>query len=214
MRYAIFLYDGIEPIDLGATFGVLSIARRVDPTIEMYGISRSAEPIVCANGLRVIPDYEFENYPGCDAFIITGGPGWQKVVNDTLVLAFFENIPEETFICAICTGVMILAASGLLNGHRATTKIETADNEISPIELLKEFYPEVETVESVAVRSGRFFTSGGVSLGIDCVLYLLHELNGKMVAFETARIMEYKRAWHSNAKARPAVGLSTDVTVG
>ena len=74
--YDILIYDGVEPIDLGATFGVLSMARRIAPDLAWAGIARSAGPVACANGLQVTTDYGYDDAPDINELVVTGGPGW------------------------------------------------------------------------------------------------------------------------------------------
>jgi transcriptional regulator GlxA family with amidase domain len=75
MLFGIFVYDGVEPIDL-ATFGVLSMARRIKPEIQICTIGPRAGPIMLASGLKVIADFGIDDAPSCDLVIVTGGPGW------------------------------------------------------------------------------------------------------------------------------------------
>ena len=75
MQFGIFIYDGVEPIDL-ATFGVLSMARRIAPQIEICTIAPRAGPVALANGLKVTADFGIDDAPACDLVIVTGGPGW------------------------------------------------------------------------------------------------------------------------------------------
>ena len=75
MRFGIFIYPGVEPIDL-ATFGVLSMARRIAPQIEIVTIAPAAGQILLSNGLKVIADHGVADAPECDWVIVTGGPGW------------------------------------------------------------------------------------------------------------------------------------------
>lgn len=209
MRYCILIYDGVEPIDLGATFGVLSMARRVDPAIGMLAIAKQAGTVVCANGLRVIADHGFSDAPDLDVIVVIGGPGWKQAAADAATLAYLRALPESTFVAGICTGAMIMAAAGLLNGHTATTKVEVTGDEKPPIDVLKSNYPLVETRRDVAVLSRGRLTSGGVCLGIDGIFYLLKHLHGELLASETARIMEYDRALKANAAVLPHVDLTS-----
>jgi transcriptional regulator GlxA family with amidase domain len=102
-----------------------------------------------------------------------------------------------------------LAASGVLNGGPATTKREVAPPETSPLELMRATYPEIDVRETMLVdRGGKLVTGGGVSLCIDTTLHLLASMLGQRVADETARIMEYQRAWRANRD-----GLAPVVTV-
>jgi transcriptional regulator GlxA family with amidase domain len=206
MKYAILIYDGVEPIDLGATFGVLSMAKRVDASIETFGVANRAGPLTCAGGLRVHADYGFETCPVFDALIVTGGPGWPQAASDPQTLSFLKTLPENALISSICTGAMILAAAGLLQNRSATTKVEVIGEERSPLNVLAERYPATKVAKAVAVMSEGVLTSGGVSLGIDGVLYLIRHLHGVGVAAETARILEYERALKANAAALPPIG--------
>ena len=81
MRFGIFIYDGVEPIDL-ATFGVLSMARRIAPEIEICTIAPRAGPVALANGLKVTADFGIDDAPSCDLVIVTGGPGWTTQAAD------------------------------------------------------------------------------------------------------------------------------------
>lgn len=205
MRYGILLYDGVEPIDVGATFGVLSMARRVEPSLTFFGVARRAGPVVCANGLRVEADHGFADCPSMDVLVVTGGPGWTDAAADAETLAFVRRVAAAGPVASICTGAMILAGAGILDGQTATTKREVVGPEIPPIKLLRERYPGVNVVEASVAESGRVVTSGGVSLGIDGMLHLLARFHGARVANETARILEYQRAWDANRAALPPV---------
>jgi transcriptional regulator GlxA family with amidase domain len=205
--YAILLYDGVEPIDIGATFGVLSMARRVEPSIEMFGVARQSGTIRCANGLTIIADHGYADCPPFDALIVTGGPGWQAAAADHATIAFLKAVPATATPASICTGAMILAAAGSLDGRAATTKTQVIGEERPPLAVLAENYPAIKPEKAVAVLSDGILTSGGVSLGIDGVLYLIRELHGPRVMMETARILEYERALKANAGALPPLGL-------
>jgi transcriptional regulator GlxA family with amidase domain len=94
---------------------------------------------------------------------------------------------------------MILAASGILDDGPATTKREVVAPETSPLEVMRDVYPQIDVREAMLVdRGGRLVTGGGVSLCIDTTLHLLAIMLGQEVADETARIMEYQRAWRAN----------------
>jgi transcriptional regulator GlxA family with amidase domain len=102
---------------------------------------------------------------------------------------------------------MILAASGVLDGGPATTKREVVPPETSPVEVMRKTYPAIDVREAMLVeRPDSVVTGGGVTLCIDTTLHLLAATLGENVANETARIMEYSRAWRANREAfAPAV---------
>ena len=211
MRFAVLIYDDVEPIDLGATFGVLSMARRIAPDIETVALARSLDPVVCANGLKAVPDEDYNSFSGADVLIVTGGPGWMRVAKDPETLEFLKKVSDEVKLVAICTGAMILAAAGLLDGCEATTKVEIAGTEIPPLDILEKDYASITVRPAVAVSSNGRLTSGGGSLGIDGVFYLLAQTHGAHVARDVARIMEYSRALKANAAFAPPVGFTKDV---
>jgi transcriptional regulator GlxA family with amidase domain len=198
LLFGIFVYDGVEPIDL-ATYGVLSMARRVAPEIEICIIAPRAGPITLANGLKVIADFGIENAPGCEMVIVTGGPGWTVQAETPGTLEYVRRVHASGRIASVCTGAMILAASGILEGGPATTKREVVPPEEPPLRLMRLRYPDIDVREAVLVDRGEgVVTGGGVSLCIDTTLYLLGQMLGEHVADETARIMEYQRARRAN----------------
>lgn len=198
MRFGIFIYDGVEPIDL-ATFGVLSMARRIAPEISICTIAPLAGPVALANGLKVTADYGIDNAPACDLVIVTGGPGWTAQVNAPATLDYIRRVHASSRIASVCTGGMILAASGVLDGGPATTKIEVVSPETPPVAVMRETYPDIDVRDAMLVeRPDGVVTGGGVTLCIDATLHLLSDMLGENVARETARILEYSRAWRAN----------------
>jgi transcriptional regulator GlxA family with amidase domain len=197
MRFGIFIYDGVEPIDL-ATYGVLSMARRIAPEIEICTIAPRAGPVALANGLKVSADFGIAEAPPCDLVIVTGGPGWPAQAEAPMTLDYVRRVHGAGRIASVCTGGMILAASGVLDGGAATTKREVVPPEKSPIEVMRANYPEIDVREAILVDTGGVVTGGGVTLCIDTTLHLIAGMLGQHVADETARIMEYWRAWQAN----------------
>ncbi len=201
MQFGIFIYDGVEPIDL-ATFGVLSMARRVAPEIAICTIAPRAGPVALANGLKVTADFGIDDAPPCDLVIVTGGPGWTAQAKASATLDYIRRVHASHRIASVCTGGMILAASGVLDGGPATTKREVVAPETSPLEVMRASYPRIDVREAMLVEGpGGVVTGGGVTLCIDTTLHLLAKMLGERVADETARIMEYQRAWRANREA-------------
>src|ERR1700760_2734411 len=103
MRFGIFIYDDVEPIDL-ATFGVLSMARRIAPEIEICTIAPQAGPVALANGLKVTADFGIADAPSCDCVIVTGGPGWPAQVVAGATLDYVRRVHSAGRIASVCTG--------------------------------------------------------------------------------------------------------------
>lgn len=206
MRFGVLIYNGVEPIDL-ATFGVLSMARRIRPEIALCTIAPQGGTVTLSNGLRVIADYDLASAPICDVIIVTGGPGWVSQTETPETLAFLRARAADTLLASVCTGAMILGASGVLDGRPATTKREVVPPERPPIEVMRERWPAIDVREASLVDAGTIVTGGGVSLCIDATLHLLARLFGQDMADETARILEYQRATEVNRRLFPPVLL-------
>src|ERR1700727_1160654 len=136
MRFGIFIYDGVEPIDL-ATFGVLSMARRIAPEISICTVAPKAGAVALANGLKLTADFGIDDAPSCDVVIVTGGPGWSAQANAPATLDYIRRVHASRRIASVCTGGMILAASGILAGGPATTKREGVPPGISPVAVMR-----------------------------------------------------------------------------
>lgn len=206
MHFGIFIYDGVEPIDL-ATFGVLSMARRIAPQLRISTVAPQAGTVTLANALTVGADYGVGDAPDFDALIVTGGPGWEAQCSHAPTLDYLRNIARsDAVLASVCTGGMILAASGVLDGHAATTKKEVVEGkEVPPLLRMQRDYPQIDAQAALLVDSGRLVTGGGVTLCIDLTLHLLERLLGADVAAETARIMEYTAARAANRKQLPTL---------
>jgi transcriptional regulator GlxA family with amidase domain len=197
MLFGIFIYDGVEPIDL-ATFGVLSMARRIAPHIRICTIAPKAGIVRLSNGLDVVAQFGIANAPVCDIVIVTGGPGWEDQSRSPATLEYVRRIHASNKIASVCTGAMILAASGVLDDTVATTKRAVVAPEISPLARMRDIYPRIDVREAPIVDTGAVVTGGGVSLCIDTTLHILGTMLGEQVAQETARILEYQRAREAN----------------
>src|ERR1700712_3291669 len=114
MLFGIFIYDGVEPIDLAA-FGVLSMARRIAPQIRICTIAPKSGTVRLSNGLDIIAQFGIDDAPVCDIVIVTGGPGWEDQSKSRPTLDYIRRIHASNMVASVCTGAMILAASGILD---------------------------------------------------------------------------------------------------
>ena len=200
-RFGVVVYPGVEPIDIGGTVGVISMARRVLPAIECITIAARPGPLELAGGLTMVAAAGFASCPPCDAFIVCGGPGWEQQVADPAMLAFLRRLPIES-VASVCTGAMILGAAGLLEGRRATTRRHAAGREPSaPLDRLIDFAPTALALKAAIVEDRGVVTSGGVSLAIDGTLHMIGRMYGQDARDEVARLIEYDRAFEANRAA-------------
>ena len=206
--FAILAYPGIEPIDIGATHGVLSMATRVTSGLSFHVLSKQGGEVPMANGLSILANHGFADAPVADILMVLGGPGWSDAAEDPEILSYIKAFHDGGgTVAAVCTGGMILAATGLLDGGPATTKREIVAGEARPLDLLAQRHEEVEVVEARFVDRGRVLTGGGVSRGIDMTLHLIERVSGARAAQETARILEYATAWEANKAGFPGIVL-------
>lgn len=197
MHMTFLLYEGIEPVDLAA-IGVISMAKRVIPELSYETVSFSSDPVMFSNGLQVLPTKTFDEVEKVDVLLVPGGPGWRAASKDDRVLAFVQRVAPAAMVCSICTGAMILAEAGILDGLRATTKFEVVSPEVSPLQELRNLYPKIQSEAALIVDNGNVITGGGVTLCIDATLHLLEKRFGEKATAEVARIMEYSAARAAN----------------
>jgi len=199
-RFAVVVYDDVEPIDIGGTIGVLSMARPVLPGLEAVTAAEKRGPVRLAGGLTILADVDFATLPPCDQLIVCGGPGWRRQTTNAAMVDFLRRQPTMR-LASVCTGGLILAAAGVLDGRLATTRRRTVGSEAAaPLDLLKELAPTARPRPAAVVDDG-VVTGGGVSLAIDVTLYLIGRLYGDAACEEVARVIEYDRAFAVNKTA-------------
>jgi len=196
--FAILVYDQVEAVDLGATFGVLSMARRLEPTIEMYTVARVAGIVRLANGLEMIAQYGFDNCPAADVLMILGGASWPQQSQDDATLNFIRKFCQEGTVASVCTGGLILAATGLLKGKTVTTRRYAPPGVPTPLSIMRELFPDLNPVEAQVIDNGAIITGGGVMLSADTTLHLIEKYFGEKLAWDVAHLIEYKTAWQAN----------------
>ncbi|PYZ96353.1 AraC family transcriptional regulator [Alteribacter lacisalsi] len=189
-KVGIFLFDDVEVLDFAGPFEVFSVTRLDDEEhpFDVKTVSEDGGLLRARNGLRVQPDYSFDDAPeDFDIFIVPGGLGaTQQVVHNDRALSWLRERREKTpTLASVCTGSYVLAEAGLLNGHRATTHWAYFDE-------FEHKYPGTALVRDVKfVDEGALLTSGGISAGINMSFHLVARLLGTGVARKTARRMEY-----------------------
>jgi transcriptional regulator GlxA family with amidase domain len=200
-RIGVIVYEEVEPIDIGGTVGVISMARRLLPALDSVVIARRAGPVRLAGGLTILAAADFATAPPCDLFIVTGGAGWTAQVSEPDILAFLRGQPVGQ-VASVCTGALILAAAGVLDGRQATTRRRAAGAEpTAPLDLLNVHGTSISPAVAAVVEDRGIVTGGGVSLAIDATLYLIGRLYGAAARDEVADLIEYDRAFAANRAA-------------
>lgn len=200
-RLGVYVFKDAEIVDYAAPYGVFSVARRLDPTLDAFLIAESQRPVQTQAGLTVLPNYAFADTPAMDAFLIPGGFGTRQETYNANLHAFIHRLPEATLLTSVCTGSWIYAQMGLLDGLPATNRKEPDRLEASnfgqvPIDRLAEIAPKATISRARLVDAGRIITAGGIASGMEMGFYLL-ERAGYDDDFvrDVARIMEYAEAY-------------------
>lgn len=184
----IFLFNEVEVLDFAGPFEVFSVTEvNEEKPFTVYTVSENGETITARNGLKVQPDYSIENLPPVDILIIPGGLGAREyeIKNEIVIKWIRQQMKEVKLMTSVCTGALLLAKAGLLEGLKATTHWAS-------IEKFKNEFQNVEVIENVKfVDEGHIITSAGISAGINMAFHIVKNLLGVHVAEDTAKRMEY-----------------------
>lgn len=179
------------------------------PCFEVLIIGATRAPIRAEGGLTLQPDIAMADCPQLDIIFVPGGRGINALLTDQPVLQFLrEQAVKAKYITSVCTGALVLAAAGLLDGYKATTHWRS-------LELLRMF--GVETIEERVVRDRNRITGGGVTAGIDFGLQLTAIIGGEELAKVVQLQLEYNpeppfRAGSPNTAGLPVLQKAKEIT--
>jgi transcriptional regulator GlxA family with amidase domain len=183
---AVLAFDDSEILDV---CGPLDVFARADDWLRRTGrvsapayslslVAKRAGPVVTSSGMRLIADRGFEEAgTGIDTLLVAGGEGVERARRDTALVDWLNRIARRARrIASICGGAFLLAESGVLDGHRATTHWGWCAR-------LADEYPKVRVEpDRVFIRDGSVYTAGGTTAGVDLALALIEEDWGKDIA--------------------------------
>jgi transcriptional regulator GlxA family with amidase domain len=188
MNIAVALFDGAEELDWAGPWEVLAAWAQQwpDDGVRVFTLARENGTVTCAKGLRVLPDETWETAPPLDVLVYPGGRGTRRELADAAVLDWVRGLNGNgTVVASVCTGSLVLAAAGLLDGKPATTHWQS-------LELLPTLGREIEVrPEDRFVDNGTVITAAGVSAGIDMALHLVARLHSTERAREMRRYIQY-----------------------
>jgi transcriptional regulator GlxA family with amidase domain len=189
LNTAILIFDDVEVLDFAGPFEVFSVTNELSgySILDVYTVAREKTPVTARNGLSVNPDYSIDEVPQADILIIPGGSGTRPLLQQHDVLSWISYSAHcADKVLSVCTGALLLAKVGLLDGMKSTTHG-------SAFETLAEIAPTTEIIRDARfVDNGKVITSAGISAGIDMSLYVIEMLFGKETAQNTAAYMEYR----------------------
>jgi len=188
MVVGVALFDGAEELDWAGPWEVLAAWAQQwpDDGVRVFTLAHSADVVTCAKGLRVLPDATWASAPPLDVLVYPGGRGTRAQLRDDAVLDWVRGISRSGGVVAsVCTGSLVLAAAGLLDGKPATTHWQS-------LELLPTLGTDIEVrPDDRFVDNGQVITAAGVSAGIDMALHLVARLHSEERAREGRRYIQY-----------------------
>lgn len=187
-RVGALIFPKFELLDL---FGPLEMLGVLDDKFDLKLVSETSGPVVSNQQVCANPDVTFADAEPFDILLIPGGRGTRTEVNNPALLDWIRRSSATAdYVLSVCTGSILLADAGILDGKRATTNK-------AAYKRLTEPRPQVHWVpEARWVEDGTVITSSGVSAGMDMTLRFIEILHGKDTAEQVAIWTEY--AWHQN----------------
>jgi len=181
-QIGLLIYPGMTQLDLTGPYQVFALM----PDAQVHLVWKNLEPVTSNDGLTILPTSTFDPCPRLDVICVPGGPGHCQMIQDAEVLKFLQQQGGMAkYITSVCTGSLILAAAGLLQGYRAACHWAFRDQ-------LAILGVEVGS-ERVVVDRNRI-TGGGITAGIDFGLLLAGKLVGEDTAKMLQLLMEYNPA--------------------
>ena len=180
IQIGFLIYPGVIQLDVMGAYQVLAFP----PNTQVHLLWKTQSPIVSNEGLTLLPTVTFAECPQLDVICVPGGGmGQTDVMKDLEVLNFLkEQSRIARYVSSVCTGSMILAAAGLLQGYKATCHWAFREQ----LAMLG-----VEVAHERVVIDRNRITGAGVTSGIDLGLVLLSLLCGEDIAKITQLMMEY-----------------------
>lgn len=191
LQLGAILYPGFEMLDL---FGPLEMFSVVGTeTVRIHTVAEIAGPIPAAIGSEgpigpeVVAEHSFATAPQYDILLVPGGSGTITELENPVMLQFLRRQSEGAqLVASVCTGSALLARAGALDGRRATSNKQV-------FALATRQSRQVQWIERARwVEDGKFFTSSGVSAGMDMALAIIRKLWGDEQASSAASYTEYR----------------------
>lgn len=185
---AIALFEDAEELDWAGPWEVLAFWAQhwPDDGVTVFTVADTQEPVRCAKGLRVLADHTWETAPPFDVLVYPGGQGTRPQLGDEAIRKRLRAASEGgALMTSVCTGSLVYADVGLLDGRPATTHWGALD-------LLGRLGQDIDVrPDDRFVDDGDVVTAAGVSAGIDMALHLVARLHSPERAAEVRRGIQY-----------------------
>lgn len=183
LKVGILLFDDFETLDV---FGPVEVIGRLTDIYNINFYSQNGAHVSNYHGVTILTDRLEQIDKNLDVFIIPGGLGTRKeVFNEELINRIKEISNTSRHVLTICTGSALLAKTGLLDGKNATSNKKSLSWVITNGGYVLWNKKDRWTVDD------KYYTSSGVSAGIDMTLAFVKDIHGQKVAKRIAREIEY-----------------------
>ena len=189
----VVIFDQFELLDV---FGPLEMLGMYPETFQLKMVAENIGAIASAQGPGSVTDAIFTDGHQYDILLVPGGQGTRTEVNNPIMLDWLRDQSVNAhYVTSVCTGSAVLAKAGILDGRRAT------GNKLN-FSFVASQGPDVQWEKQARwVEDGKFFTSSGVSAGIDMSLALIAKVLDEAAAKQAAIWAEYE--WHRDADWDP-----------
>lgn len=190
---AALVFPGFETLDY---FGPIEMLGGFGKETEIITVAKGPDPVPSVHGQRIVVDKTLSEKNDYDLLLIPGGDAALIEGKDQDLLRWIQDTAAHAErVMAVCTGTILLGMTGVLDGRKATTnKLDFMDT--------VHLAPDVDWVKEARwVQDGKFYTSSGVSAGMDMALAVMADLFGMDLADRLAVSCEYE--WHKDASRDP-----------
>lgn len=180
---AFFLFDGFQLLDAAGPIAAFEMpGRAMEPRpYSLRLVSRDGGLVASSSGAALQTE-SIREVRGVDTLVVAGGPGVRAASQCPETVAFVREQAEIAGrVSSVCTGAYILAAAGLLDGREATTHWSRTRD------FARRFPKVLFRPDRIYTRDGRFWTSAGITAGIDLALALIEDDLGAEVSKQVAR---------------------------
>lgn len=195
---AALVFPGFETLDY---FGPMEMLGGFGQQTDIITVAKTRDPVPSVHGQRIMIDKTLAECSDYDLLLIPGGDSALTEAKDPALMNWIrQTLANAERVMAVCTGTVLLGMTGVLDGRKATTNKRDFMNTVH-------LAPGVDWIKQARwVEDGKFFTSSGVSAGMDMALAVMADLFGMEMADAIALGCEYE--WHKDAARDPFAKLA------
>ena len=180
-KVGIYIFENLTMMD---AYAPLQFFALVDE-LEAFTFAKTSEPLMSDAGALLTPHYGFDDCPDIDILVVAGGGNTLAQMQDEEVLKFLRAAGDKAeYVTSVCTGSLILAEAGLLDGYKAATHWGYRE--------VLQSYAQVTQVDERVVIDRNRITGGGITAGIDFALTIIAEVVNEQSAHAMQLVFEYR----------------------